>query len=253
MIQTKRFTDRSVFITGAGSGIGLATALAFAAEGARVTIAELDEFAGNTAVARIRDRGGQALFVKTDATNEHSVKAAIDAACNAHGSIMHVFNNVGAPRGSTIDDTSLEEWEWALRMCLTSTFLAMKHEIPVMREAGGGTIVNCASNTVAVFTSAAPPAYCAAKAAVINLSHYGSCALGKDKIRVNSVSPGLTATPLVIGHLTPQQHHDITSSTQVIPRLTQPEEIAAAVLYLSSDEAAMITGIDLEVGGGRLF
>lgn len=249
----RRFLDRSVFITGSGSGIGLATALAFAAEGARVTIAEIDPTAGQAAAERIRDAGGQASFVGMDATDEESVKAAISSACAANGPIRHAFNNVGAPRGSTLEGSSLEEWDWVLRICLTTTFLAMKHEIPVMRKAGGGTIVNCASNTVTVFTAAAPPAYCAAKAGVIQLSHYGSCALGKDNIRVNSVSPGLTATPLVMSHLSPEKQQEITSRSQVIPRLTKPGEIAAAVLYLSSDAAAMVNGVDLEVGGGRLF
>lgn len=249
----QRFVDRSVFITGGAAGIGLATAQAFAAEGARVAIVDFNEAAGKASAALIRDSGGHALFVQADATDENAIKAAIATACDAHGPIKHAFNNVGAPRGSTIEGTTLEEWEWTLRMSLTSTFLAMKHEIPVMRAAGGGTIVNTASNSASVFVAAAPPGYTTAKAGVIHLSHYGSCSLGKDNIRVNSVSPGLTATALVTSQLPPEVQEQVTSRMQVFPRLSKPEEIAAAVLYLSSDEAAMVTGVDLEVSGGRLF
>lgn len=248
-----RFANRSVFITGGGAGIGRATALAFAAEGGRIAIAELDPRQGEEVAEEIRSAGGEALFIACDATDEEAVRQAIAVASAAHGPIRHAFNNIGAPRGSSIEATTLEEWEWTLRISLTSAFLAMKHEVPVMRAGGGGTIVNTASNTAAVYTAAAPPGYCAAKAAVIQLSHYGSIQLGPDNIRVNSVSPGLTSTPLVLTHLPADVQREVTTATQVVPRLAKPEEIAAAVLYLSSDDAAMITGTDLEVGGGRLF
>ncbi|CDO38635.1 SDR family NAD(P)-dependent oxidoreductase [Novosphingobium sp. KN65.2] len=249
----RRFEGRSVFITGAGNGIGLATARAFASEGANVAIAEVDQSRGEAAAENIRAAGGNALFVACDAVDEASVRAAIIAACDAYGPIRHAFNNVGAPQGSRIEETTLEQWEWTFRMNLTSTFLAMKHEIPVMRSGGGGTIVNCASNTASVYTAAAPIAYTAAKAAVINLSHHASIELGKDRIRVNSISPGLTATPLVLDNLPPDLQGQVTAAMQVVPRLAKPEEMAGAVLYLSSDEAEMIVGENLEVGGGRLF
>jgi len=248
-----RFSGRSVFVTGGGAGLGRAIALAFAREGAKVAIAELNADAGRSVVDEITAAGGEAMLVVTDATDETAICDAIDAAVRANGPIQHAINNVGAPRGSSIVGTTLEEWDWAMRISLTSTFLAMKYEIPVMQAEGGGTIVNIASNTASVFTAAAPPAYCAAKAAVIQLSHYASCLHGREGIRVNCVSPGLSATELVKNNLPPEVQRAVTSSTQIIPRLTEPEEIAAAALYLSSDAAAMVTGIDLEVGGGRLF
>ncbi|MFM2409279.1 MAG: hypothetical protein RL481_107 [Pseudomonadota bacterium] len=252
-MSDQQFSGRCVFITGAGAGLGKATALAFAAQGGRVVIAELDPVSGEATAAEIRAAGGEALFVDTDATNEAQVERAIAAAVEAFGPIRHAVNNVGAPRGSTITGTSLEEWDWSVKMCLTTAFLAMKHEIPVMQAAGGGTIVNIASNTAAVYTPAAPPAYCAAKGAVIQLTHYASCMHGREGIRVNSVSPGLSATDLVMKNLPPHVQHEVTSTTQVVPRLTEPHEIAAAVIYLSSDAAAMVNGLDIEVGGGRLF
>lgn len=247
-----RFADRSVFVTGGAAGIGLATARAFAAEGALVAIADVNETAGEQAVSKIKSSGGKALFLKCDATNEESVKAAIVAACEAHGPIKHAFNNVGAPRGSTIEATSLDDWEMAIRLSLTTTFLGMKHEIPVLRSAGGGTIVNTASNTASMVTPASSPAYTSAKAAVIHLTRFGSVVLAKDNIRVNSVSPGLTATALILDRHSPEKQQAIVRSQQAIQRMAQPEEIAAGVLYLSSDEASMVTGSDLEIGGGRL-
>lgn len=252
-MTSRRFADRSVFITGAASGIGRATAMAFAGEGALVALADIDDRGGEALAHELRSAGTAAIFIRCDATDEVSVKAAIDAASAAHGPVRHAFNNVGAPRGKRIEDTALADWEWSLRMNLTSTFLAMKHEIPVMRSAGGGTIVNTASNTASVYTPHAAIAYTAPKAGVLNLTHHASIELGPDNIRVNSVSPGLTATPLVLDNLPFDVRVEVTAAMQVVARLAEPGEIAAAVLYLSSDDAAMITGTDIEVGGGRLF
>lgn len=136
--------------------------------------------------------------MKCDGTDEASLVAALKAACGANGPIRHAVNNVGAPRGSTVERTTLEDWQWGLRTKLTSAFLAMKHQIPILRAAAGGTIVNIASNTASVFTPYSPPGYAATKAAVINLTHYASIVHGADNIRINSVSPGLTATPLLL-------------------------------------------------------
>ena len=250
MTSSRRFEGRSVIVTGAGSGIGEATARAFAAEGGLVTLAELDVAKGEAACAAIRAAGGTAQFVRTDATDEASVRAMIETACVAHGPVRHAFNNVGMSRLGTLEDLSLEDWNWTVSLTLTSTFLAMKHEIPVMKANGGGTIVNTASMSGRIYTPSAPPSYSAAKAGVIHLSQYASCAHAKDNIRVNSVLPGLTATPLIAAMLSPAQQAEIAGESQAIARSVLPEEIAATVLFLSSDEAAMITGRGIEVSGG---
>jgi NAD(P)-dependent dehydrogenase (short-subunit alcohol dehydrogenase family) len=250
MSDRQRFEGRSVIVTGAGSGIGEAAALAFAAEGGRVTIAELDAAKGGAVCKAILDKGGIARFVHTDVTDEASVKAMVEAACEAHGPVRHAFNNVGAAKPGSLETLSLEDWNWTVQISLTSTFLAMKHEIPVMKANGGGTIVNTASMSGRIYTQSAPPSYSAAKAGVIHLSHYASCAYAPDNIRVNSVLPGLTATPQIAGMFTLEQQAEVAAEHQVIHRSVQPWEIAATVLFLSSDDAAMITGRGIEVSGG---
>lgn len=250
-MSQQRFQERSVVVTGGASGIGEAAARAFAAEGARVTVADLDEVRGEALCDAIRSDGGRAQFIMTDATSEASVGAMMEAACTAYGPVRHAFNNVGASRPGTLESLSVEDWNWTLQISLTTVFLAMKAEVPVMKAHGGGTIVNTASMSGRIFTPAAPPSYAAAKAGVIHLSHYASCTYAGDNIRVNSVLPGLTATPAIAALMTPDQQAEVAKEHQVIHRCVLPQEIAAAVLFLSSDEAAMITGRALEVSGGR--
>lgn len=249
--MTQRFADRSILVTGGGSGIGHATALAFAREGGRVTIADIEEARGHAVVQEIVGAGGTAQFVRTDATAETEVAALVEQASAAYGPVRHAFNNVGMSRLGGIDTMTREDWDWTLTISLTSAWLAMKYEVPVMLANGGGTIVNTASMSGKIFTAAASPAYTAAKAGVIHLSHYASCSYAAQGIRVNSVSPGLTATPIISELLTVEQQQAIAGELQTIARAVDPAEIAAAVLFLSSDEAAMITGRDLEVSGGR--
>jgi NAD(P)-dependent dehydrogenase (short-subunit alcohol dehydrogenase family) len=250
-MASRRFADRSILVTGGASGIGRAAALAFAAEGGLVTIGDLDADHGAAVVAEIEAAGGTAQFRRTDATDEAAVAALIEQAGTAHGPLRHAFNNVGLSRHGSLETMTRADWDWTLAVSLTSTFLAMKHEIPVLRARGGGTIVNTASMSGKIFTAAASPAYTAAKAGVIQLSHYASCVHGAEGIRVNSVSPGLTATAIVASLLTVEQQNAIAAELQVIARAVDPAEVAAAVLFLSSDDAAMITGRDIEVSGGR--
>ena len=238
-------------VTGGGSGIGQAAAEAFAGEGALVMIGDVDDDKAASVAAGIRERGGRAGHVRTDATDEGDVERLIARAVDAHGPIRHAFNNVGLSRPGSIEEMSREDWDWTMAISLTSTFLAMKHELPVMLGNGGGTIVNTASMAGKIYTPAASGAYSAAKAAVVHLSHYASSAYAARGVRVNSVSPGLTATPLIAQWFTPEQQAEIAAEKQAIARAVLPSEVAEAVLYLSSDAAAMISGEDLEVSGGR--
>jgi NAD(P)-dependent dehydrogenase (short-subunit alcohol dehydrogenase family) len=246
-----RFEGRSVLVTGGGSGIGFATAAAFATEGARVTISDLDEKRGRKAVADIEALGGTAQFIAGDATRESDVELLVARAVEAFGPLRHAFNNVGLSREGTIETMTREDWDWTLATTLTSTWLAMKHEIPMLLANGGGTIVNTASMSGKIFTSAASPAYSAAKAGVIHLSQYASATYAAQGVRVNSVSPGLTATPLIVSMFSEGERNAIAAECQTIARAVDPNEVAATVLFLSSDDAAMITGTDTEVSGGR--
>ena len=250
-MMERRFEGRSVVVTGGGSGIGQATAEAFAAEGARVTIGDLDADKAAAVAAGIVAAGGAAIAERIDATDEGDVERLIARAVAAHGPIRHAFNNVGLSRTATIEEMSREDWDWTLAVSLTSTFLAMKHELPVMLAEGRGTIVNTASMSGKIYTPAASAAYSAAKAGVIHLSQYAGSAYAARGIRVNSVSPGLTATPLIEQWFTPEQQAEVAAEKQAIARAVRPAEVAAAVLFLSSDAAGMVTGEDLEVCGGR--
>lgn len=251
MNEARRFTGRPVLITGGASGIGRATALAFAREGALVTIGDLDADGGAELVALIRTAGGVAQFQHTDATSEADIIALVAASVAAHGPLAHAFNNVGLSRPGGIEEMSRADWDWTLSISLTATFLAMKHELPVIAARGGGSIVNTASMSGKIVTPVASPAYGAAKAGVVHLSAYAAHSHAGKGIRVNSVSPGLVATPVVTRMLTPEQQAAIASGAQLIGRPATPEEVAATVLFLCSDDAAMITGTDMEVCGGR--
>jgi NAD(P)-dependent dehydrogenase (short-subunit alcohol dehydrogenase family) len=250
-MAARRFEGRSVLVTGGGSGIGRAAALAFAREGGRVLVADLNREAALGVAGEIEAAGGIAGAWRADVTDEAAVAGMIKEAQRLHGPLRHAFNNVGLSREGTVETMTRADWDWTLTTSLTSTFLCMKHEVPALRGAGGGTIVNTASMSGKIFTAPASPAYAAAKAGVIQLSFHASCALGSEGIRVNSVSPGLTATPLISQMMSVEQQNHVAGELQVIARAVEPEEVAAAVLFLSSDEAAMITGRDLEVSGGR--
>lgn len=246
-----RFADRSILVTGGASGIGRATALAFAREGGMVTIGDLNSEAAKGVVDEVAALGGTAHFVQADATDERSVIALIAEAGRVHGPVRHAFNNVGHTRGGDLETTTREDWDWTIAASVTSTFLAMKHELPVMLANGGGTIVNTASMAGKLFTGTSPPAYAVAKAGVVHLSYCASAAYAARGIRVNSISPGLVATPIIAAMFTSEQQSKIAGELQAIDRAADVAEIAAAVLFLSSDEAAMITGRDIEVNGGR--
>jgi NAD(P)-dependent dehydrogenase (short-subunit alcohol dehydrogenase family) len=239
-------------VTGAGEGIGEAVARALAAEGAKVVLTDIRAEVGEEAAHRIEKAGGTVAFIRSDGTKEAEVEALVAKTVSLYGRLDCAHNNVGSGRsGSTITSMEMEEWDWTLDISLKSTWLAMKHEVPVMLANGGGAIVNTASMAGVFYTPVASPAYSAAKAAVIHLSSYAAHAYAAQGIRVNSLSPGLVATPTVVGMLDEAQQAAVAGELQMIARAVKPEEIADGVVYLLSSRSAMVTGINLEVSGGR--
>ncbi len=248
----KRLSGKVALVTGGGSGIGHASALALAEDGATVAVADVNQEGGESVAAEIRAAGGNALFFRTDATVEAEVAALIAGIIQKFGGLDCAHNNVGLGKsGPTVIDETVEDWDWTMGLSVKSTFLGLKHEIPAMLARGGGAIVNTASMAGVIITAAASPSYSTAKAGVIHLTKYAASAYAAQNIRVNSIAPGLVATPLVQRMLTPEHQERIAAEHQLIARAVRPSEIADSVVYLCSDRSSMVTGVNIEVCGGK--
>ncbi len=246
-----RLDGKVAVITGSASGIGRAAAIRFAAEGAALVIADLNADGGAEAVRDCIAAGGRAVFQPVNVENEAEIKAAIDRATSEFGRLDVMYNNAGLGGAvGPIEETSVENWDRTMAILLRSVFLGMKHAIPVMRTQGGGSIISTAS--VAGFMAGAPHAYSAAKAGVINLTRSVATQVGKDRIRVNCICPGLINTPLVYNHVPggASVAAEFFANVQQIPRIGRPEDIAAMALFLASDESEWITGAAMVVDGG---
>jgi NAD(P)-dependent dehydrogenase (short-subunit alcohol dehydrogenase family) len=247
-------------ITGAASGIGRATAVRFAGEGAAVVIADLNAEGGEAAVRDSREHGGRAVFQKTDVASEPEVKALVDRAVKEFGRLDIIFNNAGLGGAvGTIEEITGDNWDRTLAILLKSVFLGMKYSVSEMRKVGGGSIISTAS-VAGLAGGRGPHAYSAAKAAVINLTRSVSLEVGKDRIRVNCICPGGINTPLIYNRLPGGQPvgEQFLAQLQSIPRAGHPEDIAAMALFLASDDSEWVTGQAMVVdggltAGGRLF
>jgi NAD(P)-dependent dehydrogenase (short-subunit alcohol dehydrogenase family) len=246
------FAGKVAFVTVAGTGIGRATALAFAREGAGVAVADVSE-QGNRETARmIEEAGGRALAVACDVTRTEDVKAALDKAVETFGRLDVAFNNAGVEQPiMPAADLTEEEWDRIVDVDLRGVFLCMKHEIPLMLEQGGGAIVNTSSGA-GVKGFAGQAAYCAAKHGIVGLSKAAALDYASQNIRVNAVCPGIIETPMMDrfsgGTL---EGRERVISQEPVGRMGTPEEIAAAVLWLCSDAASFATGHAMVVDGGQ--
>ena len=238
-------------ITGAGAGIGRAIALAFAAEGAKVVVADFNAETGRETVDLIIAAGGEAVFSNTDVSDEAQVMAMVQLAIDHFGGLHIACNSAAVSRGSgpihtfekAVIDTTLE-------LCLTNTFLCMKHQIIQMLAAGGGSIVNISSNA-SLRGQPYNTAYAAAKSGVNLLTQSSAAEYGHKGIRINAVSPGVIRTPGVEKYFEEQPKiAEGLKQAAVMRRLGEPDEIADAVVFLVSDRTSFVTGQILSVDGG---
>lgn len=243
------FKDKVALVTGGSSGIGRATALAFAKKGAKVVIADWIE--NQETIDLIKNMGGEAIFVKCDVSKSADVKALIEKTIDTFGRLDFAYNNAGIEGTSApTQDCSEENWDKTIDVNLKGIWLCMKYQIPVMLKKGKGSIVNC-SSVAGLVGFQGLPAYVASKHGVIGLTKTAALENAKLGIRINAVCPGVIQTPM-IDRLTGNQKEAEEQFTTMEPvgRFGQPEEIACAVMWLCSDEASFVTGIEMPVDGG---
>ncbi|WP_328871208.1 glucose 1-dehydrogenase [Streptomyces sp. NBC_00287] len=252
-MTSNRFTDRTVLVTGAGSGIGRAVALAFAAEGARLVVAGRGRGPLDETVALIEHAGGKALAVTADVSDAADVRALVEAAVDHFGSLDVAVNNAGVFRGGApLAELSEEDWHTQLGINVTGVFLALQAEIRQMRtQPSGGAIVNIASIFGVHARHPGAAAYAATKAAVSVLTRGAALDHIGDGVRINAVSPGAVDTTMSLGPgETEAERAERMRDAVPLGRVSATEEIAAAVLYLASDAAASVVGTDLVVDSG---
>ncbi|MDA3129941.1 SDR family NAD(P)-dependent oxidoreductase [Aliibacillus thermotolerans] len=244
-----RLKNKVAIITGGGGDIGRAIALRFSEEGAQVLVADISKEAGQETVEMINNRGGKAVFHRTDMTKQDEVKALIEKALDTFQRIDIVCNNAGVnSEEKKIPDVSLEEWQKVIAINLTGVFLGMKYAIPSLEP--GSSIVNIASIAGIKGQKLVSP-YSASKSSVMTLTKTAATEFGRKNIRVNAVAPGVIDTKMV-DDWRKTDKWPILSTANALRRIGKAEEVANAVLFLASDEASFITGETLIVDGGTL-
>ncbi|POX36250.1 3-oxoacyl-ACP reductase [Streptomyces sp. Ru73] len=244
----RRLVGRTAVITGAGSGIGLATARRLASEGANVVCADIDETAGKAAAAEV---GG--LFVQVDVTDEGQVEALFKTAYDTYGSVDVAFNNAGIspPEDDSILTTGLDAWKRVQEVNLTSVYLCCKYALPYMRRQGKGSIINTASFVAVMGAATSQISYTASKGGVLSMSRELGVQFAREGIRVNALCPGPVNTPLLKELFAKDPERAARRLVHVpVGRFAEPEEMAAAVAFLASDDSSFVNAAEFLVDGG---
>ncbi|MCC6169061.1 MAG: glucose 1-dehydrogenase [Caldilineaceae bacterium] len=247
-----RLANKVALITGGGAGIGRATALRFAQEGAQVVVVDIDDAGGEGTVEAVRRQGGHALYVHADVARAASCAAMVEAAERAFGKLNVLFNNAGIMHSQDDDAVNTDEAVWDLTMAvnLKGVYLGCKYGIPALRRAGGGSIINTASFVALVGAATPQLAYTASKGGVLALTRELAVVHARENIRVNALCPGPLRTELLMRFLDSEAKRQRRLVHIPMGRFGEADEIAQAALYLASDESSYVTGTEFMVDGG---
>jgi len=249
--MSAKFSDRVAFVTGGSSGIGRATALALGREGARVVLASRGTEAGEETVREIQQKGGEASFIRCDVSRADDVRTAVDGVLHTHGRLDMAVNSAGVfdftgPTAECRED----DWDRIVDTNLKGVWLSMRAEIPPMVDQGQGAIVNVAG-AFGLIGFSGIPAYVAAKHGVVGLTKAASLEYAKTGVRINAICPGVTHTPMVERATGNDPEVEAQFSSQMpIGRSASPEEVAAAILWMCSNDASFLLGHSLALDGG---
>jgi len=250
-----RLQNKNAIVTGGAGGIGRATSLAFASEGANVAVVDLNVDAAEAVAEEIRAAGGTAIAIGADVSSEADIERVVASVVEGFGGVDVVFNNAGIIRRTTAVETTVEEWDRVFGVNVRAIFLMCKHVVPIMAANGGGSIVNTGSGW-GLKGGGQAISYCASKGAVVNMTRALAIDHGPQGIRVNSVNPGDVDTGMLrdeARQLGQDQAGFLAEAAErPLNRMGQPSEIAAAVVWLASDESSYVTGSALVVDGGGI-
>jgi NAD(P)-dependent dehydrogenase (short-subunit alcohol dehydrogenase family) len=252
----ERFKNKAIIVTGAGNGMGRASALAFAREGGSVAVADINAVDGQATVRQIADAGGRAIFVRCDVRRSADVQRLVAETVTAFGGVDVLHNNAGVVKYGTVVDMPEEDWDWVLDINLKGPYLTCKYAIPEMRKRGGGAIVNTAS-VQAFATQQQVAAYSASKGAMVSFTMTVALDHAAENIRCNCIAPGSIQTPMLemaanLFSADPAEAIRDWGRVHPLGRVGTSEEVAKLVLFLASDDASFCTGGCYRVDGGLL-